>query len=83
MYADNTIYCIADNVHQAVAQLNKALCELNLWRLNNRLTPHASYFSQIYKSSFIGPVAPDLIGDSLISRVDQQIATTCTRGYYR
>ena len=41
MYAeDTTIYCIGYNVHQAVAQLNKALCELNLWCLNNHLTPH-------------------------------------------
>ena len=40
MYADDTtVYCIGDTVDNTVTSLNKALSELNIWCLENSLTP--------------------------------------------
>ena len=74
MYADDTtVYSIGENVDQAVAQLNKALEELYTWCLNNRLTPHPVKCGTflVSRSSFVGPIAPVLIGDSFVNQVNK------------
>ena len=75
MYADDTtVYSIgAENVDQAVAQLNKALEELYTWCLNNRLTPHPIKCETflVSRSSFVGPIAPVRIGDSFVNQVNK------------
>ena len=42
MYADDTVYCIGNTVDNNVTSLNRALSELNSWRLENPLTPHSA-----------------------------------------
>ena len=42
IYADDTtVYCIGDNMDNAVMSLNAALTDLNRWCQNNSLTPHS------------------------------------------
>ena len=59
MYADDTtVYCIGDNVDNAVMSLNAALTDLNRWCQNNSLTPHSrkSESMLLTKKTVIGPL---------------------------
>ena len=74
MYADDTIiYCIGDSADIAIAQLNKALNELCIWCLNNRLTPRPgkSEVMVLSRGIMMGPVAPVYIGESIPKLVTQ------------
>ena len=74
MYADDTtVYCIGENVDQAIGQLNKALEELYTWCPNNRNT-HTRKSARrflISRSSFVGPIASVRIDDSFVNQVNK------------
>ena len=65
MYADDTtVYCIGDNVDNAVMSLNAALTDLNRWCQNNSLTPHSPKCEAmlLMKKPMIGPLNSVYIG---------------------
>ena len=65
MYADDTsIYCIGENADVAVAALNNALQEVQMWCTDNRLTPHPTKSEAIAR-----PLPPVLLGSSVLSYV--------------
>ena len=73
MYPDDTtIHCtVGDSIDEACQLLNKALHELNVWCVPNSLTPRSAKCEVmiLHKGSFIGPGAPIIIGDNIISWV--------------
>ena len=75
MYADDTtIYCIGDSVDIAIAQLNKALNELYIWCLNNRLTPHpgkSEVMMVLSRGIMMSSVAAVYTGESILKLVTQ------------
>ena len=62
---DTTVYCIGENVDQAVVQLNKALADLYTWCLNNRLTPHRKSVRRF--------LYPGLVSSSLLHQSGEPI----------
>jgi len=72
MYADDTsIYCIGENADVAVAALNNALQEVQMWCTDNRLTPHPtkSEAMVLSRQAIARPLPPVLLGSSVLSYV--------------
>ena len=73
MYADDTtVYCIGDNVDNAVTSLNAALSDLNRWCQDNSLTPHSGKCEAmlLMKKPMIGPLNSVNIGQDRIEWVN-------------
>ena len=72
MYADDTtVYCIDDNVENAVMSLNAALTDLNRWCQNNSLTPYSRKCqAMLLKKLMIGPLNLVYIGRDRIEWVN-------------
>ena len=69
LYADDTIYCIAETMDLLTNSLNNVLAELQEWCDGNSMVPHPEKCKAMImqrKSTFTGPIQALPLGNNII-----------------